>query len=212
MYFASCIMKTWKCCVLLYIYVHIRNIRKIWFCYTSPRMADFFLRIKESTIWWYWWWQIRHGSFESKIKEKVIESETKGDNEESISSKSEEGEATGSSATNGMKPKAKVKGKKQICHGTYRNKVVLMRCHNNWLKLGILVLTRHRYNCVLNCFVMMNFAVSCGSIKGNEVVVTSKGKRRRVYESIVAVRFGIFELGNWVAKLIYAKWRHTSSY
>ena len=34
------------------------------------------------------------------------------DNEESISSKSEEDEATGSSATNGMKPKAKVNGKK----------------------------------------------------------------------------------------------------
>ena len=48
----------------------------------------------------------------SETEEEVIESETKEDNEESISSKSEEDEATGSSATNGMKLKAKVKGKK----------------------------------------------------------------------------------------------------
>ena len=55
---------------------------------------------------------------------------------------------------------------------------------------------------------MMNFSVGCGSIKGYEVV----GKRRRFYESIAAVRFGISELGNRVAKPSYAKWRHTSSY
>ena len=52
---------------------------------------------------------------------------------------------------------------------------------------------------------MMNFSVSCGSIKGYEVVVTSNGKKRRFYESIAAVRFGIFELGNRVAKPSYAK-------
>ena len=49
---------------------------------------------------------------ESETEEEVIESETKEDNEESISSKIEEDEVIGSSATNGMKPKAKVKGKK----------------------------------------------------------------------------------------------------
>ena len=51
---------------------------------------------------------------------------------------------------------------------------------------------------------MMNFSVSCGSIKGYEVV-TSNGKRRRFYENIAAVRFGIFELGNGVEKPSYAK-------
>ena len=48
---------------------------------------------------------------------------------------------------------------------------------------------------------MINFSVGCGSIKGYEVV----GKSRRFYESIAAVRFGISELGNRVAKPIYAK-------
>ena len=31
-----------KCRVLLYIYVYIRNIRTIWFCCTSPKIAAYF--------------------------------------------------------------------------------------------------------------------------------------------------------------------------
>ena len=58
------------------------------------------------------WWQTRYGSIESETEEEVIKSETKEDNEESFSSKSEEDEDTGSSATNGMKRKAKVKDQK----------------------------------------------------------------------------------------------------
>ena len=57
----------------------------------------------------------------------------------------------------------KWRAKKLICHdqrknGPYRNKVVLMKCHSHWMKLGTLVLTLHRYN-FLNRFVMMNFSV-----------------------------------------------------
>ena len=42
-------------------------------------------------------------------------------------------------------------------------------------------------------------------LKDNEVAVTSNGKRRRFYESIAAVRFGILKLGNQVAKPSNAK-------
>ena len=85
----------------------------------------------------------------------------------------------------------KWRAKKQICHdqrksGPYRNKVVLMKCHSSWLKLGILVITRGLYKflelfCNDEFFQLVvyqsNFRRAQPSTKGYEVAATSKGKR-----------------------------------
>ena len=114
--------------VFLYTYVYMRNMRKIWFRYTSPE-TDSYFEISFSSFYGKKKVQAvipvavpvngnesdisdggdeSDGSIESGTEDEIMESETEEDTEESDSSESEEDVAT-VSATNGRKPQAKGK-------------------------------------------------------------------------------------------------------